>query len=129
MTSFKAGLKGNARSSQWSTPKKVLDGNTFFFLALTQQIYLGCTKIERSHEIFLYSHPSFSLVTFSVYLPSCIYQITKKIKKNIFKLNEKITALGSLLVWLQSNRFINPLMLGQSKVLFHVFFPVFSYLT
>lgn len=84
LTSFKAGLgflKGNAKSSQWSSPKK-FKMETIFFLALMQQIYLGCTKIERSHEIFLYSHPSFFLKLHCQF--TCMYQIKKK---NIFTLN------------------------------------------
>lgn len=104
-------------------PQKSFRWKHFFFLALTQQIYLRCTEIERHHEIFLYSRPSFSLKLHCQF--TCIYQI----KKKKFKLKEMITTLGSSLVWLQRYMFSNSLILGQSKVLFHGFFPVFSYLT
>lgn len=56
-----------------------------------------------------------------------LHVFTKLRKKNIFTLNEKIKILDSLLVWLQSNIFTYPLRPGQSKVLFHVFFPVFFF--
>lgn len=62
LTSFRVGLdspKGNVKVRSEVPPK--IFTRKYFFLALAQQSYLGCTEIERSHEIFLYSHPSFSL--------------------------------------------------------------------
>lgn len=69
----------------------------------------------------LFSPFLFFKVTLTVYFTLYIYQI----KKNIFKLIEKITTLGSLLVWFWSNVFLIPLMLDQSKVLIYVFFSCF----
>lgn len=78
-------------------PKNVLQGNTLFSCLDTEKA--GCPDIERSHEIFLYSHHPFHLC----YTGILVYFLYLQIKKSIFKLNEQITTLGSLLFCFCSN--------------------------
>lgn len=79
-----------------------------------------------------WNFPLFSPFSLKSHWQHILLSIFTKLRQIFFKLIEKIKILGSLLVCCLCSMFLNPLILGQSKVLFHGlglgFFPVFFYL-